>query len=204
VKRSSPCCRARSSEESGIAASTVATVEPIVIRRQPQPAYDRWVQIIDTTSGNRVVTAIEVLSPGNKAAGRLNRDYLRNLDDCARAEVSVVEIDLLRYPPRSRLPVTEADVPQHRRAAYLACIRRAWELDTWVAYPMPLRSPLPRIPVPLRRTDDEVGLELQPLIARAYAAGGHDDIDYTRPPDPPLEPQDAQWAEALCKASGRR
>src|SRR5205085_2311147 len=48
------------------ASSTIATVEPILIRRQPSPIYDRWVQIIDVTSGNRVVTAIEVLSPGNK------------------------------------------------------------------------------------------------------------------------------------------
>jgi hypothetical protein len=41
-------------------------------------------------------------------------------------------------------------------------------------------------------------LELQPLITRVYAAGGHDDIDYRKPPDPPLEPDDAAWAAELA------
>jgi hypothetical protein len=51
--------------------------------------------------------------------------------------------------------------------------------------------------VPLRRSDAQVGLDLQPLIARVYAAGGHDDIGYRKPPDPPLEPEDAAWVAAL-------
>ena len=38
---------------------------------------------------------IEILSPWNKGAGRLNKDYRKKLEDYARAEVSVVEIDLL-------------------------------------------------------------------------------------------------------------
>jgi hypothetical protein len=73
------------------------------------------------TSRNRVVTAIEVLSPWNKRAGRLNKDYRRKLDDYARAEVSVVEIDLLRSS-RSRLQVGPDDVPAERATPYLGRI----------------------------------------------------------------------------------
>lgn len=159
---------------------------------------DRWLQIIDVASGNRVVTAIEVFSPWNKAPGRLNRHYLRKLDDYAKARVSVVEIDLLRYPPRGRPPVTEGDIPADRRSAYVTRVRLAWEPEAWRAYPMPMRLPLPRVPVPLRQAEAEVGLELQPLIDRAYIAGGHDDIDYSKPPDPPLSENDAAWASGLA------
>lgn len=159
--------------------------------------FDRWLQIIDVSSGNRVVTAIEILSPWNKAPGRLNRDYLRKLDDYANAGVSVVEIDLLRYPPRGRLPVTEGDIPPDRRSAYVTCVRLGWEPEVWRAYPMQLRERLPVIPIPLRETDREIGLDLQPLIDRVYAAGGHDDIDYTKPTDPPLSTEDAGWMATL-------
>lgn len=169
-------------------------LDPVLIRRQPLPPVERWVQIIDVTNGNRVVTAIEILSPHNKAASRLNRDYLRKLDDYARGGVSVVEIDLLRKPSRVRLPVTEHDLPPDRRAAYLTCVRLGWEPETWRAYPMPLRSPLPRLPIPLRREDAPVTLDVQSLIERVYAAGGHDDIDYGVAPEPPLDEEDARWA----------
>lgn len=187
------------------AGSTIATVEPVVIRRQPAPPLvHRFVQIIDITSGNRVVTAVEILSPWNKAAGRLNRDYRRKIEDYHRGGVSVVEIDLLRYPPRSRLAVTESEIPASRRSAYVTCVWRARIPDEWRAYPMPLRSALPRIAIPLRSNDPEIGLELQPLIGRVYAASGHDDIDYTKPADPPLDGDDSEWADEILKLAGRR
>lgn len=189
-------------QRSGPAA--VATVEPVTVKYYNGPVVDRFIQIIDVTSGNRVVTAIEILSPWNKAPGRLNKDYLRKLDDYARGEVSVVEIDLLRDPPRGRLLITEADIPPRRQAPYYVCVRHGWAPDVWQAYPMVLRQPLPRVPIPLRQSDDEIGLELQPLIERVYVAGGHDDINYVRPADPPLEGEDAVWADELLKAAGKR
>jgi hypothetical protein len=182
---------------------TVATVEPIIIRRQAGPEVDRWVQIVDVSSGNRVITAIEILSPWNKAAGRLNRQYLRKLEDYARAGVSVVEIDLLRYPTRGRMAVTEADIPPERRTPYVACIRLGWEPETWRAYPMSLRKPIPPFPIPLRSTEAPIFLDLQPIVDRVYLAGGHDDIDYDQPPEPQLSEPDASWAIELL-ATRRR
>ncbi len=44
----------------------------VVVELPVEPEVDRWVQIIDTADGNRVVTAIELLSPANKAAGPRN------------------------------------------------------------------------------------------------------------------------------------
>jgi hypothetical protein len=68
----------------------------IVVEYESEPEVDRWVQIIDTRDGNRVVSAIKILSPGHKAAGKLNRLYRRRVRDYARAWVNLIEIDLLR------------------------------------------------------------------------------------------------------------
>src|SRR4051812_35491605 len=84
--------RARSEER--VLLEDLATPEPFVIEFQDGPAIDRFLQIIDVTNGNRVVTAIEILSPWNKAPGRLNDAYRRKVTDYAGASVNVVEIDL--------------------------------------------------------------------------------------------------------------
>ncbi len=194
----------RFATEAAEAGSAVATVDPLVIRYHNGPVIDRFIQVIDVTNGNRVVTAIEILSPWNKSPGRLNKDYLRKLDDYARGGVNLVEIDLLRDPPRGRLPITEGEIAVHRRTAYYVCVRRGTDPDVWYAYPVSLREPLPRVPIPLRPGDADIGLELQPLIERVYVAGGHDDIDYSRPADTPLEGDDAAWADALLKTAGKR
>jgi hypothetical protein len=194
-----PFLRARSEER-----VLIETWDPSPPAYHEGPEFDCFIQILDTTSGNRVVTAIEVLSPWNKGSGRLNKDYLRKLDDYARGGVSIVKIDLLRYPPRDRLQVGQVDLPLERRAPYLACVRRAWAPDVREVYPMVLRYPLPRVPIPLRQTDADVGLELQPLIDRVYTAGAHDDIDYSKPVDTPLDKDDAAWADDLMRKAGKR
>lgn len=181
-------------------ASEVATVAPVFVRHIPRIVRDRWVQIIDTRDRNRLITAIEILSPGNKAAGKLNRRYRRKLERYEEAGVNVVEIDLLRSS-RKRLEVKTEELPAAKRAAYLTCVQRATDPETWAVYPMPLREPLPVVPIPCRETDPDVPLALQPLIERIYVEGGHDDIDYTRPASPPVAGADEAWAAELIRAA---
>ncbi len=180
-----------------------ATLEPVIIDFYEGPAVERWVHIIDRTNGNRVVTAIEVLSPWNKAPGKLNQSYRKKLDDYKRASVSTVEIDLLRYPDRSHMEVKLDDLPADQRTPYLVCIRRAWQATRWFVYPTWLQQPLPTIPIPLREQDSEASLDLQPLIDRVYIAGGHDDIDYSKPCDQPLSRADAEWARSVVQEAKR-
>jgi hypothetical protein len=178
-------------------------MEPILVEVDPGPIADRFIQILDVANKNRVVTAIEILSPWNKKLGNRNLDYLRKIHDYLRAQVNLVEIDLLRIP-RKNFEVEQELLPSARRAPYLVCTRRGFRPERWEVYPMPLREPLPHIPIPLRRTDADAVVHLQPLIDRVYAAGAHDDIDYSVPPDPPLEGDDAAWADALLRNAGRR
>jgi hypothetical protein len=177
--------------------------EPIAIEFADGPRFDRFVKIIDVRNGNRLVTAIEVLSPWNKRPGSLNARYMKKVDDYVRAGVNIVEIDLLRSP-REALTVTEMDLPPDRRTPYLVCVQKSWQRGRWEAYPVELRAPIPAVHVPLRPTDDPAVLRLQPLIRRVYAAGGYDDIDYARPPRPALSPADEVWADGLLRRLKRR
>ena len=175
------------------------TLEPVRFTLLRDPPVHRWVKIIDVERGNRVVTAIEILSPGNKRPGPLNDDYREKIDDYIAAGVNVVEIDLLRGR-RNLLAVRHDMLPPERAGEYLYCVHRARRRREWLAYPMRLRDRLPVVPVPLRPIDADVTLDLQSLIDRVYVAGGHDDIDYAKPADPPLSADDAAWlAERLAE-----
>jgi hypothetical protein len=185
------------------ASGGLTTVEPYLIEFQEAPEVDRFLQIIDLRNRDRVISSIEVLRPWNKRAGRLNKGYRRKLESYARADVSVLEIDLLRSP-RSRLQVNQSNLPKECSAPYLACVRRSWWPSRWEVYALSLRSALPAIPVPLRENEPDVLVALQPIIERAYISGGHDDIDYSRPAEPPLKGDDAKWADRLLKKAGKR
>ena len=193
------------SDGAGVAVADppIGRVEPVTLKFHYEPEVHRWLQIIDADDGNRVVTVVEVLSPANKYAGAPNRLYRRKLEDYAHGRVNVVEIDLLRGS-RWHLEVRGEHVPARRRAPYYACVRRARSPATWKVYPMPLRTALPPIPIPLRRKDAEVWLEPQPLIDRAYVAGAYDRTNYAKPAVPPLKGDDAEWADELLKAAGKR
>jgi hypothetical protein len=181
--------------------SAAVAAEPVVIQNLAPMYRRRWVEILDTADGNRLVTAIEILSPGNKAAGALNEKYGEKLRKYLEGGVNVVEIDLLRSS-RRHLAVPATKIPAHRRAEYYVCVCKAVDPSRWLAYPMPLRNPLPAVLIPCREKDAPVKLELQPIIDRIYLEGGHDDLDYTIPPDPPFSAADAEWAAGLIAARG--
>jgi hypothetical protein len=187
-----------------VATSTTLPVPaPYIVRFYDQPQKDRHLQIIDVVDGNRVVTVIAVLSPWNKAPGRLNHGYRRKLEGYAEASVNVVEIDLLRGP-RGRLAVDASDLPVHLRTPYFVAVHPAAEPDRWDVYSVPLRAAIPPVKAPLRPADAPVVLQLQPLIERVYESGAYEEIDYTKPLDPPLAPDDEAWADELLRKAGRR
>jgi hypothetical protein len=70
-------------------------------------------------------------------------------------------------------------------------------------YRVPLRERLPSIGVPLRSSDDDAPLDLQALLDQCYRNGGYDeDVDYQGDADPPLDPDDRRWADAVLRKQG--
>jgi hypothetical protein len=114
--------------------------------------------------------------------------------------VNLVEIDLIR----GGQPTTLAKpglIPPHRLATFHTCIYRGADPDRLEFYAMPLRHRLPRLPISLRRSDPRVVLDLQAIVDTAYDRGRYDDIDYSKPINPPLDPQDEPWARDLLAAA---
>ena len=187
----------------GTAVAEIATEEPVVIEVATEPMRQGYIEIVDAGSGERVITVIEFLSLANKLKGEGRKQYRRKQHDCEQAGVSLVEIDLLREGKRV-LAVPESRVPRRARTAYRICVRRGWRSTAVEVYPVPLRQRLPNIRVPLRRTDKDIPLQLQPLIDQAYKNGGYDDIDYADDPVPALKGDDLNWAEELLKGKRLR
>jgi hypothetical protein len=186
----------------GAAVAVAEVAEPLIVPRKTEPATLRYIQIIDTKTGNRVVTAIEFLSVANKATKAGREQYRQKQLAMLDGGVNLVEIDLLRRG--AWVLAVERRRSKAYRQSYHVCVVRAARQHQAELYPIPLRSPLPSIRIPLRSRDADVRLELQPLVDTTYINGGYEDIDYTRDPQPPLEGPDTDWADRLLREKGLR
>lgn len=184
------------------AAESVVIAEPLIVMFEGKRT-EAFIEIIDIARGGRLVTVIEILSAANKHPGRDMEKYLKKREELGTIGVSFVEIDLLREGRRILLASPDLLPPSHR-ATYQACAQRAWNPDAIEVYPLPIRERLPVIGIPLRESDPDIPLDLQALIDQAYRHGRYDDIDYRAEPMPPLDPDDAAWADALLRERGRR
>jgi Protein of unknown function (DUF4058) len=181
----------------------VGVAEPVIVEAAEEPVIERSVRIIDTRTGNPLVTTIEFLSPTNKGATSSRRAFRKKQRELRAGGVSLVEIDLLRaggYVLSAPLKAYPSDF----RSDYGVCVSRGWKQGTWELYRLLLRNRLPAIRIPLRQSDSDIILDLQLLLDSAYQGGAYDDIDYARDPDPPLTGDDVIWADELLRRLGKR
>ncbi len=93
-----------------------------------------------------------------------------------------------------------ASLSHRYRSLYLAWVRRSWQPTKVEVYPLPLPQLLPTIGIPLGQDHADVPLNLQAIITQCYRNGRYDDIDYRRPLQPPLPPEDAAWMDELLRS----
>ncbi len=150
---------------------------------------------IHSTDGRRLVTAIEILSPANKS-GDGRREYLTKRQKILRSSAHLVEIDLLRRG--ARVPMEE-DLPA---APYFVFVSRAEDRPTIDVWPIQLHEALPTVQVPLLPGDPEVALDLQEAFSNIYDLRGFDLLlDYGKPPEVPLNPDESRWARGILDVS---
>ena len=150
----------------------------------------RWIEL--RAAGGKLITVIEVLRPANKT-GDGWKDYRRKQQDYLHAGVNLVEIDLLRGGDHV-LGFPRAEVENADTIPYFICVTRASDRLSRYVYPIALQQRLPAIAIPLRETDADVPLDLQPLVDRAYELGRHWQEDFSQRLSPPLAAEEQEWA----------
>jgi hypothetical protein len=76
---------------------------------------------------------------------------------------------------------------------------RPWRREI---YYCPLRERLPAVRVPLRATDADVPLDLQPLIDRCYTTGRYWQGNHQQIPGPTVPSDDERWIRDCLRDAG--
>ena len=186
-------------ERTGTAQATLVADEPLVVELFREEIRQPYLQIIEPAAGNRVVTAIEVLSPDNKQAGTGRSSYLAKQDELWRGQASFVEIDLLRAGQNVvRIPEHRLDqLPQRR---YLVSVTRNFPTRCEL-YGFSLRDRLPRISLPLASDDRDIPLDLQNVFARCWTTGPYPELlRYDEPAPGELSADEQQFCRQVLEA----
>jgi hypothetical protein len=173
-----------------------------------EPLRHQYVEIRDASRGHSLVTLIEIISPSNKRPGVDRRAYLDKQREVLDSDASLIELDLLRKGDRLIAFPAAIDAVSRLepKPDYLVSLSRAWERGAKLhceLFPTTVRDSLPCIPVPLREGEDEIVLDLQYVFQQAYDSGPYarGAVDYTRPPEPPLDAEAAAWAQTLLQSA---
>jgi hypothetical protein len=156
---------------------------------------------IRSGDGDRLVTAVEILSLANKSSPAGRAEYQKKQKEYLRGGVNLVEIDLLRGGIHTTF-VSKNQLGKHAVCDYHLCITLASGEKCYVT-PIRLEDRLPPVYIPLEDTVKPVRVELQPIFDRCYDA-----MPYARLakyaeqyPDPPLSAEQRTWAHRILEES---
>jgi hypothetical protein len=179
------------------AAGVAITVRPqAVILPMPLDVKERYLEIREASS-DAVIAVVEILSPTNKRPGEGRRIYSTKRQTVLGSASHLVEIDLLRaYDPMAMHPV---DVGPASTARYRILVSRAECRPRADLYEFSLRQPIPTFPLPLKAAEEQVLVNLQPLVNGIYERSGYGlRVDYQAPvPPPALSAEDHAWVNDL-------
>ncbi len=164
----------------------------------PEEVRESYLEVRDMGTGE-VITAIEILSPTNKRAGKGRDAYMTKREAVLASATHLVEIDLLREG--LPMPIVES-LP---RSQYRILISRSEQRPRGNLYVFGVRQTIPTIAVPLRSDDALLILDLQDLLLTLYDQARYDlAIDYQKDPSPILMGDDLAWCHAQLIAAERR
>ncbi len=198
VRITSPERRKKMNNSHGVAiADADADAEALTMQAFFEELHrEAFVEIYSVENGHRLITCIELLSPTNKKAGTKGRKiYSRKRHALMRGDVNFIEIDLLRGGQRMRM------IDRWPSSPYTLLVARAGSdgaCRVWPAYSL---KPLTIIPVPLKRPDADLSIDLQPLIDSTYRLSRYGQtIDYRKPIEPPLLPDEQAWLKKQLRS----
>lgn len=182
---------------------STAVAAPVIVSIADEEWVEPYLDIL-LVEGQRLVTAIEVLSPTNKRPGERGQAlYLQKQAEVMNRSANLVEIDLLRGGRHTTAVPEQTLRAIDSEACYHVCARDFAKPRQLEVYPIRLRSPLPVVRIPLLPGDSAPTVDLQVVFNRAWddAAFGRS-IDYgAELPPPPLAEDDLSWLRDQVKQS---
>jgi len=176
--------------------------KPLIFDVVEEEIRQPYLQIIETATGNALITAIEVLSPDNKLPGVGRKMYMKKRREVRQAGANLVEIDLLRAG-RSTLRIPANELVAIPSWHYLVGVLRRPRRQE--VYPIELRKRLPVIGIPLGRADADVPLDLQAAFSRVWEEGPYPELlGYEGPPPGELTPDEIKWCGQKLRQAGIR
>ena len=132
------------------------------------------VGIYETVNGKipgKLVTRVEVLSPGNKAPAPYAPQYISRRFETLKAGINLLEIDLIytRRPITIRVP-SYVDEQENSTPSVVMVSRPTPQLEDGqlLIYNVPIENPLPQVAVPLTGAESLV-LDLQAVYNQTFA-----------------------------------
>jgi hypothetical protein len=169
-----------------------------ILEFQGEQIRQPYIQIIEPASGNRVITAIEVLSPDNKTPGAGLKSYRQKQQELWASGANLVEIDLWSPGVRTVLGNPDLAVDDLKRR-YLVTVNRA-EPTRCEFYAIDLSHRLPRVAIPLKPSDKDVTMDLPAIFQRCYDSGPYPQLLYYDKPAPAaLNEEEAKLVQQVLK-----
>lgn len=190
-------------ERPGAGEATIATtIAPPITGTATMLVPTRYGRLeIRTVDGDELIAAIELLSPANKRPGVDGAEaYEKKRQEFFQTAAHLLELDLLRAGRRLQV---RAELPATAGFIYLSRAERRPRIGIW---PVSMQAAIPVVPVPLRRPDPDVPLDLRACLRAIYRSARYERrIDYRLPPPLPELPADeAAWLDARLRKKGLR
>ena len=116
-----------------------------------------------------------------------------------KSTAHLLEIDL--HHRGKRVPMLDPYPP----AAYFVILTRGRRRALAEVWPIAIQDPLPTVPVPLLKGDEDVSLDLQDALANVYDGCGLDlVVNHRKPPDIDLPADEAAWVDGYLRQRGLR
>ncbi|MBI5366874.1 MAG: DUF4058 family protein [Planctomycetes bacterium] len=185
----------------GPRAATLELDTPAVFELVREEIREPRIHIVEPAAGNRVVTALEVLSPDNKAPGPGRSAYLQKREELWLAGANLVELDLWSGGAPT-LRISPERLEGLRPWRYLVAVTRVSPPRQEV-YPIPLEHRLPCVAIPLAGDDPDVALDLAAAFRRCWEEGPYPELlRYDGPPPATITSEQAAWCAERLGAAG--
>jgi Protein of unknown function (DUF4058) len=178
-------------QEPAVAYGNKITTEPTAIYPFILPIEVKVARVeVRDTENNKLVTAIEILSPINKRKPNLI-NYRQKVTELHKSGVHVLEVDLLR---RGTRPFDYKKSNKH----YQMMLLRA-KTNKAAVWAVGIHDELPVLPVPLLAPDPDVALDLGQALDIIFERSlYHLSIDYKKEAAPPVfSEEDLAWIQTI-------